>query len=286
MQHHFTLQSLLFETQQQLLTLYSEREAKTLSYLLCEHFCNQNKAELLLHLQESIELSIAEKIQCATQQLLQSLPIQHITGYTIFCNCRIRVNQHVLIPRQETEELVEWILQNVDAKQSANILDIGTGSGCIAIALAKSLPHAAITGWDISANALQVAVNNTVSNGVDVRFEQRDILQTPVDTTAAQWNIIVSNPPYVCDNERNSLPRNVLYDPPQALFVPDDNPLLFYSRIADFATQHLKPTGNLYFEINEQFGNAVVDLLRAKHFGNVTLRKDLNGKDRMVSATN
>jgi release factor glutamine methyltransferase len=275
-----TLQTLLNAVKQQLISVYPSQEAEAMAYTLCRHFFCKSTAQLLLDIQKNIDGQTADKVQYAVVKLLNHTPIQHITGYTDFYGCHIEVSEQVLIPRPESEELVDWILQSVDTGQAVRILDIGAGSGCIAIALARHLPLADVTAWDISRQALQIARRNASINNAGVCFQQIDILAPP--SIPAQWDIIVSNPPYVCRSERSLLPANVLCEPPCALFVPDDAPLLFYTHIADFATQHLVRNGVLYFEINERFGTEVGKLLRSKIFTNVELRKDINAKDRMV----
>jgi release factor glutamine methyltransferase len=239
------------------------------------------RTEILTHPDISADASRVARLQSAIEDLRKHKPIQYILGYTEFCNCNIEVNEHVLIPRQETEELVSWVCRDVVGGGAVRILDVGAGSGCIAVALAQALPQARVMGWDVSPEAVAVARRNAQRNGVDVDFETHDILNTTAGCQST-WDVIVSNPPYVCESERNSLSINVLREPTLALFVPDDQPLLFYDRIADFALQHLNAGGAVYFEINEKYGGDTVELLRGKGFGKVELRKDLNGKGRMV----
>lgn len=281
-------QALLKAAKQQLVGLYDVQEAQAMAFLLLEHFCQISKIAILQGTAKEVLHSQAKKIEAAVEQLLQGTPIQHITGKVEFCNCRLQVNSDVLIPRGETEELVAWVLDDLAANsqliQNRRIIDIGTGSGCIAIALAKALPAAQVEAVDVSRKALHVAQQNAVLNHVNVNFWQGDVLQMGAPSTPLYWDAIVSNPPYVCDSEKCTLPRNVLHEPALALFVPDNNPLLFYEHIAQYALQTLSPQGNLYFEINERWGNKTVQLLQAKGFGTVVLRQDLNGKDRMVRA--
>ena len=203
-------------------------------------------------------------------------------GETVFFSYRFLVDENVLIPRPETEELVDWVLTTVTpSSKPLKIIDIGTGSGCIAISLAKSLPNAEVTAVDVSAKALQVARRNAELNGVTINFLQQDILQTTAlpDT----YDIIISNPPYVRSLEKAEMQANVLeYEPHLALFVSDTDPLLFYDRIATLARKSLSPQGSLFFEINQYLGEEMKALLKAKGFEKVVLRQDLSGNDRMM----
>ena len=210
-------------------------------------------------------------------------PFQYITGETSFCGLPLHVAPGVLIPRPETAELVDWIVTDFGDKAHLNIVDIGTGSGCIAIALAKFLPGARVSAWDISDAALDIARRNAERNGVHVDFKQVDVLSH----ISAEGNahIFVSNPPYIREREKTDMERNVLdWEPEQALFVPDDDPLRFYRKIAELGLVHLAPSGVLYVEINQAYGPETVDLLTGMGYRNVILRKDMSGNDRMVKA--
>ena len=221
-------------------------------------------------------------------------PIQYVLGKTNFYGLPFLVNTNTLIPRPETEELVEWILQEWKETSSIEILDIGTGSGCIAISLAKNLPNAAIYALDISKEALAITTQNATHNNVNATCLQADILTTKnlnhlitQNTTHnnVKLDIIVSNPPYVRELEKKEISKNVLENEPhQALFVADDNPLIFYKKIADLAKQHLKKEGMLYVEINQYLGEKTVGMFKEKGFKNIQLKKDLFGNDRMIKA--
>ena len=215
-------------------------------------------------------------------RLKKSEPIQYIIGETEFFGLPFHVTKDVLIPRPETEELVELIL-NENKKSGLKVLDIGTGSGAIAIALAKHLEEGYIEAWDISEEALKIATLNAESNAVDITFRNVDVLKSyPTDT---KFDIVVSNPPYILEKEKSGMDQNVLdYEPHTALFVPDNNGLLFYDRIADIALDLLEPNGKLYFEINQAKGESTVELVKSKGFINVSLFQDLNKNDRMVRA--
>ena len=215
-------------------------------------------------------------------RLQKNEPIQYIIGAESFCGLAFEVNPDVLIPRPETQELVRWI--EADWKSApCRILDIGTGSGCISISLAKFLEEAKVESWDISDGALQVAHRNCVRNGVEVLLCQKDVLSAvPED---GLFQVIVSNPPYICEKEKVDMDANVLdWEPETALFVPDADPLLFYRKIAELGRSMLAEDGSLYFEINRAYGEQTVDMLVSLGYGNVELRKDSWGNDRMIKA--
>ncbi len=236
-------------------------------------------------------------------------PVQYVLGSTMFCGRQFFVNESVLIPRPETEELCQWMVEERGTRneeQGTRILDIGTGSGCIAITLAAEMPDAQVSAWDISEQALAVARKNADSIGVKVDFEQVDVLNLPFTINNSTLNSqlppityhlspttyqlppfthIVSNPPYICDNEKIAMKSHVLeHEPHVALFVPDDDPLLFYRAIADFATQLLKPDGWLYFEVNPLYIKELKMMLAEKGFENIEVKIDLFGKERMIRA--
>jgi len=217
-------------------------------------------------------------------RLIQFEPIKYILGETEFYGLRLKVNPAVLIPRPETEELVDWIIHDCNV-QNPVILDIGTGSGCIPIALSKNLIGATIESWDISNEALMVARMNAEINKVNIDFIYADVLRLTHPAQKQEFDIIVSNPPYITESEQLLMLKNVLdYEPHVALFVPTADPLIFYRKIADIAITQLNSGGKLFFEINEQFGNETADLLSLKGFKNIVLRKDINGKNRMIKA--
>ena len=218
----------------------------------------------------------------AIERLKKYEPIQYIQGYCDFCGLRFKVTPATLIPRPETSELVEWIAADNKGK-TVNILDIGTGSGCIAVSLANRLPQSKVTAWDISPEALAVATENSKANGCTVLFEQVDILSH--EPTEAQFDIIVSNPPYIKENEKSAMHNNVLdWEPHTALFVPDSDPLLFYRTIANNGLTLLKPGGTLYFEINRAHGTETMKMLADYGYTNIELRKDFADNDRMIKA--
>ncbi len=259
---------------QELEGLYTRQEISVLTQLILEEVCD-NKIN---HLSGS-GLRKAEDIAF---RLKSGEPIQYILGKTEFYGMPFMVTPDVLIPRPETEELVEWILAG-NRQPGFSVLDIGTGSGCIAVTLAKKIYGANVYAWDISERALKVASENAFLNCVNVRFSLRDIFQ-PVDNSPI-FDMIVSNPPYVTESEKTTMEANVLgFEPHGALFVPDDHALIFYERIADVALTSLYNGGELYFEINRDKGTEVCDMLRSKGFTHIELRKDISGNDRMVRA--
>ena len=276
----------LFDTyRQQLQSLYPPEEAQTIAFWLLEHYLKLSKTSILIN--QTIEITQAQQdaLTNAVERLQNNEPIQYILGYTEFYGLTFQVQPGVLIPRPETEELVDWIIQD-NQKLPVKILDIGTGSGCIAISLAKNLAQAEVTALDVSEEALKIAETNAIQNQAKVQFIQDDILNPqslPQLIPDHSLDIIVSNPPYVTPAEKEQMRANVLeHEPELALFIPQDQPLLFYEAIARLATQKLKPNGQLYFEINEQFGQETKAMLLEKGFEKVVIKKDGFGKDRMV----
>lgn len=221
------------------------------------------------------------KLETALNRLAQGEPLQYIIGSTPFCGLTFRVDSRVLIPRPETAELVEWITE--DAGASGSLLDIGTGSGCIAVTLAHNLPYWKVQGWDISEGALEVARENSRLNGTDVEFNKADILNVTV--TDCYFDVIVSNPPYVMESEKEQMENRVLdFEPHSALFVPDSDPLMFYRAIAEFGNRALNKGGRLYFEINPLEAEALKEMLSDAGYHDIELRKDIFGKQRMIKA--
>ena len=241
-------------------------------------------SQMAFYLKEDIALTAGQQtlLDSAIERLKKHEPVQYILGYSHFCGLKFKVTPATLIPRPETSELVEWIAS--EATGNEKILDIGTGSGCIAVSLAHMLPMSNVTAWDISPEALAVAAENSRSNGTEVTFEQVDILvHEPQDE---QFDIIVSNPPYIKEIEKENMEHNVLdWEPHTALFVPDSDPLLFYRTIANNGLTLLKPGGTLYFEINRAHGAETAEMLANFGYKEIELRKDISGNDRMIKAT-
>ncbi|GAA3986195.1 peptide chain release factor N(5)-glutamine methyltransferase [Mucilaginibacter dorajii] len=285
----------VFEDYKQLNKIYSANETEAISLLTISEITTLSKASIKAFPERELTAQQAESFKNILAELLTGKPIQYILGVTEFYGLPFKVNANVLIPRPETEELVEWILLEgerlkVKGKRfSGRILDIGTGSGCIAISLKKNLPNAQVSAIDISEGALQTASENANLNNVDVDFIHRDILNSELRTQNSELrthHIIVSNPPYVTLEDKKQMHTNVTdFEPHTALFVPEDDPLLFYRAIADFALVNLAAGGLLFFEINESLGKETVQLLQDKEFINIELRQDMSGRDRMVKAS-
>ena len=266
------------ELSDQLTSVYDADEAKNIAYLILEEVTALDKTDILIEKPYQLSGEPKEKISNIIERLLMHEPIQYILGKAAFYGFELSVNEYVLIPRQETEELVDWIIKS--DHQVNNMLDIGTGSGCIPIALAKHYPSRRVHAWDVSAGALAVAKENAAANEVNIRFHLVDVLDQVPDE---EFDLIVSNPPYVLKEEKAEMQTNVLdHEPGTALFVPNQDPLLFYRRICEMSVSHLNSSGWLYFEINEKYGQKVMDLMNDHQFTNIEIRQDLNGKDRMV----
>ena len=263
---------------------YCKQEIESISKLIFEKVLGLSRLQMHLNQHETISSANLAEITEIINRLIRFEPIQYILGETEFYGLTLKVNPAVLIPRPETEELVDWIIH--DYKQlNPIILDIGTGSGCIPISLVKNIMGASAEGWDISDEALMVAKENAALNHVEVDFFYADVLNHIYPSHNQKYDIIVSNPPYVTNSEQHLILQNVIdFEPHIALFVSDTDPLIFYGAIADLALIQLNRGGKLYFEINERFGNETADLLALKGFRNITLKKDINGKERMIKA--
>lgn len=262
--------------------IYEEREAQSIAFLLIAFLYQMKRHDIVLNKEIIDNQYNKKKLDALIYRLQQYEPIQYVLGEAHFYGLNLIVTRAVLIPRPETEELVHLIIQENKHIPSLSILDIGTGSGCIPIALGKYLKNAQLHAVDISPEALLVAQKNAQRNEVPIMFHQLDVLSSNLNLLPS-FDIIVSNPPYVREIEKEKMQANVLdYEPVQALFVPDNHPLLFYERIALLASKKLKRGGKLYFEINENFGTQVADLLLSLHFQGIKVFKDLQGKDRIV----
>ncbi|AWI27112.1 peptide chain release factor N(5)-glutamine methyltransferase [Flavobacterium pallidum] len=261
--------------------IYDKLEAESFFYLILEDLRGLKRIDLALN--PDNEITEIEKWGHLLEALKNEVPVQYLLGKTTFYGLTFEVNENVLIPRQETEELVDWIVSD-HKDQNTKILDIGTGSGCIAISLAKSFTDAKVSAIDVSEKALAIAEKNAEINQVEVNFLSKNILTT--DDLEERYDIIVSNPPYVRELEKDEIRKNVLaYEPHLALFVADDDALVFYRKIATLALKSLHPEGKLYFEINQYLGKEMLQLLESMGFKDIQLRKDIYGNDRMVKAT-
>ncbi len=284
--------------------IYGSNEANALIMILLEHYFNINRVKIAMNPDLRLSESELLTLHFAVKELLKNKPVQYVIGEAEFCDMKFFVDENVLIPRPETEELVNqlvsWSVSQFGVnphpsfrpkrseveKSPANIsiLDIGTGSGCIAVSVAKLLKNSAVTAVDISEKALEVAKKNAQANGVDVRFILDDILNPQnSELIENQYDIIVSNPPYVCESEKREMRANVLeHEPATALFVSDNDPLIFYRKILEFAQKALRPNGEVWFEINERFGKEMRALCLEKGLQNVEIINDFRGRDRVV----
>lgn len=263
--------------------IYTQSEVKILSRLVLREVAGWTSAEVATR--KDTELSATERLKLKeiVSRLKKNEPYQYIFGHAEFYGLSFYVNRFTLIPRPETEELVEWMLYELNAQTAYKILDVGTGSGCIAIALAKKLPNAQIYACDISREALAVANKNAEKHGVKVQFFPMDILNP--EPLVHQWDVIVSNPPYITESEKKSMERVVLdFEPHQALFVPDDDAMLFYRHITMFAKDYLKKNGRIFFELNREKASTARALLENNGFSPVMVKKDISGNDRMLCA--
>ena len=279
-----TLRQVKTKFQNELKELYPLDEINSMCNLLIFDQLGLTTIDLALQPNIILKQCDLDFFSNAITALLREKPVQYILGKTEFYGLKFNGNNNVLIARPETEELVDWIIKETDNKQNLNILDIGTGSGCIAISLAKHLPTATVTSLDISEEALKTAEKNAAINNVHIQLLKKDILKFSPEKL--QYDIIVSNPPYVRELEKREIKNNVLlHEPHLALFVKNDNPLLFYEKIADFAKKQLNRNGILYFEINQYLSTETVNLLKLKGFQNIELRKDIFTNYRMIKAT-
>lgn len=283
------LKSVALRFSEDLSHIYDESEAEALFYIALQYVMGFNRPTYLLKKDTEIDHNIVNSFELILDRLAKQEPIQYILGETYFYGLYFKVDSSVLIPRPETEELVDWVLTVCDTNQKLegttdnfNVLDVGTGSGCIAITLKKNKPDFHVTAIDIAQDSLAMAEINAELNRVEVDFVQDDILN-PIAINQHVFDVIVSNPPYITYHEKEGMHKNVLaHEPHRALFVSNEKPLVFYEAIADFALQNLRKGGYLFFEINEFLAKETVQLLKDKGFIDIELRKDIQGKDRMI----
>ncbi|WP_440881094.1 peptide chain release factor N(5)-glutamine methyltransferase [Tenacibaculum sp. C7A-26P2] len=275
--------NLLFE--EELSSIYPKNEIKTFFFIVLEEFLNFQRIDSILRANDIINKEKQPVILSIIERLKHEEPIQYILGKTEFYGLPFNVNNKTLIPRPETEELVEWIIEetkNIDTE--LNILDIGTGSGCIPISLKVNIPKAIVTTIDVSNDAITIAKQNAVLNNVEISFLNMDILNSK--KLPGNYDIIVSNPPYVRNLEKGEMKNNVLNNEPHlALFVENDNPLIFYDKISKLASAYLKKEGMLFFEINQYLSKETSSLIKNNGFQNISLKKDLFGNNRMIKAS-
>lgn len=260
---------------------YSQNESEVLFFMILDFVLGKDKLYYLLHLEEKISVETSEKIQFFLSKLKKNYPVQYLIHKTSFFGLPFFVDENVLIPRQETEELVAMVLKNTNSQEKLKILDIGTGSGCIAVSLAKYLPKSKVFALDISEKALEIAQKNARVNDVNIQFCKADILK--MEALFEEFDIIVSNPPYVRECEKKEIHLNVLnFEPHLALFVSNENPLLFYQKITDLFKSQRKKESVLYFEINQYLGKEMMQMLENKQFSKVKLFQDLQQNDRII----
>jgi release factor glutamine methyltransferase len=273
--------------------IQEEHEIESFFFILTEYLHQLKRVDVALHPNFELSEYDVEKWNTILAQLQQEKPIQYITGEAWFYGMKFQVNENTLIPRPETEELVDWILNSPITQYPSpiTILDIGTGTGCIPIALKANVPQANVSAIDVSEKALELAKRNAMLNKVEINFIQANILEVedlskiPNSKLQTNFDIIVSNPPYVRNLEKQEIKKNVLdYEPHLALFVEDTDALLFYRKIAQLALKNLSPNGLLFFEINQYLGKETVELLKNLGFKNIELKKDIYGNDRMVKS--
>ena len=263
--------------------IYPKNEINSICNLIIANITGFSRTEIILNKNTKFSANQRFLLEKFVDALKKHTPVQYVLSETEFYGLPFKVDNNVLIPRPETEELVEWIQSTLSTDLSYKMLDIGTGSGCIAISLKSIFPKSLVSAFDISEGALEVARENAELNDFEIDFQKVDILNPPIINY--KWDIIVSNPPYIPEMEKSEILAHVLeFEPHTALFVPDSRPLLFYETIATFALQHLNIGGMLFFEIHRDFGQQAARLLEGMGFKNVILRKDLSGNDRMVRA--
>jgi release factor glutamine methyltransferase len=277
-----TVNDLVQYIRTELREIYPIQEINSLTNIIFQHATPLKKShQLHMHPQKKLEPDQCQHIKDITKQLKTGKPIQQILQETEFYDLRIKITPEALIPRQETEELVDWMIHELSG-QTCRILDVGTGTGCIALALAKNLGNARVSALDYSDRILRLARENAGINQANIHLIRADILK---EEPPGDYHVIVSNPPYVRESEKKQLHPNVLdHEPGEALFVSDNDPLIFYRGILNYASRHLLPGGYIYFEINEALGEEMKGLLQTFGYQNIVLKKDLNGKNRMIKA--
>jgi release factor glutamine methyltransferase len=282
-----TVKEIMADFKTQLVHQYGEKEVLQFLFLLFDAWKGWTKTQVLLKKSEALTAEETSRFSHALEELKKNKPVQYITGETWFHGLRILVTPEVLIPRPETEELVALVMHDIKQGMATdlNILDICTGSGCIAVSLKKIFPLSRMTALDISSGALEIARENAAIHDCDVRFMQANILEKTIPESSSLYNIIISNPPYVTESEKSMMEKNVLdYEPAIALFVPDGDPLLFYKAIMDFALVHLEKPGKLYVEINERYAVEIEQMLLSKGFHHVEIIQDIHQRSRFAKS--
>ncbi len=278
-----TIQQAYNELLLQLYEIYDDKESANIANWVIEYLTDFKKIDRIIN--KNFILNTQQVIQFAdvSKELATRKPVQYVLGEAYFYGLKLKVNEHVLIPRPETEELVEWVIESYKGFLDPRVIDVGTGSGCIPIALKRTVPNAFVTALDISEDAIEVARENAAINKTDVDFVQFNFLDEAAWPELGSYDCIVSNPPYIRQYEAKQMHENVLaFEPHLALFVPDDEPLLFYKALAHFSQNHLTTNGFIFLEINEALAAAVYDLYSTFNYTSIEVKKDMQGKDRMV----
>lgn len=280
-----TIQEAASYTTAKLRSIYDEGEAEAMTDWILEHLTKEKRSSRTINPKKELAPKLASDLETIISRLLTHEPLQYVLHESWFCGLKFYVDENVLIPRPETEELVEWIISDCKFPiDTLRVLDIGTGSGCIAVALKRRLGRAEVWTCDKSADALRIATRNATTMNVDIQLLELDFLDDRERSKLPAFDIIVSNPPYIPENDRSSMAANVLqYEPAAALFVPDNDALVFYKAIADFGKVHLQQNGTIYMEIHKDMGMAVIQLFQSKDY-KAQLKKDMQGNDRMVKA--
>lgn len=280
-----TVGSAFYQLKKNLQPLYDEREAAAIAHMVMEHITGMSKLQRLSHKDDALSQNALTQFEAALHKLRQGAPVQHITGKAWFAGNEFIVNEHVLVPRPETEELTQWVVAENSSKTPLTILDVGSGSGCIPITLKLQLPQASITSCDISAEALDVAKGNAALLTTNVNFIELDFLDESLHIGLGQYDVIVSNPPYIPISEKDRLHENVReYEPHLALFVPNEDALVFYRAIARFGLSHLVAGGSIYCELDADHARQTKELFEQMGYQHVVLRKDIHGNYRMLHA--
>jgi len=271
---------------QKLCKVYAEKEADNLLFMVITEYTGLSKAEILMKHEEPVSESQLLKIHFASKELLKEKPIQYILGKAEFYGLPFIVNSKVLIPRPETEELAEMVIQYVNEKPNGHVIDLGTGSGCLAVTIKKKCPNTQLTAIDVSEFALEIAAINAEINEADIHFQKLDLLNPEIWNLKNTFDVIMSNPPYVRDSEKKLMKKNVLdYEPATALFVKDNDPLIFYRGIIRFAGRYLNPGGSIFCEINQYLAEDCKDLFVSEKFENVEIFKDFRNNFRILSCS-
>jgi release factor glutamine methyltransferase len=269
--------------QKELSGKYPAGETDAIFFLLLHHYTGINKTNFFSGNEKPLSVNHAENMNAALQRLLGNEPVQYIIGETEFCGLKIKVNPSVLIPRPETEEMVQLVKSEIQNPKS-EILDVCSGSGCIAIALKKYFPQSSVAAFELSPDAIRTAKENASLNNADINFISGDVFNPPAELEKYSFDLIVSNPPYVLPSEKDSMGPNVYdHEPEVAVFVPENKPLMFYDAIADLARKRLKAGGTLWFESDEDRADDVGELVGSKNFSDVKVHTDLSGKKRFIS---